>query len=120
MFSRRRPETQQHRFISTVSHEIRSPLHAISTAAALLPEAGPLNSEQHELLQMVDSGANHVRLPAPGFSSSHLRPSRLPALLPELVRHSRRSLLLSCPYVSEACPYCVHTVCPRISVHRLW
>lgn len=43
----------------TVSHEIRSPLHAIATAAALLADS-PLNDEQRELVQMLDSGASHV------------------------------------------------------------
>lgn len=39
---------------------VRTPLNAVVGASALLAET-PLNDEQRELLQMLDSGASHVR-----------------------------------------------------------
>jgi PAS domain S-box-containing protein len=46
-------------FIANMSHEVRTPMHAIIGMAQLLGD-GPLNSDQRESLQMVQASADHL------------------------------------------------------------
>jgi signal transduction histidine kinase len=40
--------------------QIRTPLNAMSGAAALLADTSPLNDEQRSLLELLDAGVEHV------------------------------------------------------------
>lgn len=48
-------------FTTTVSHELRTPLNAITASAALLADS-PLNTEQRELVTLLETGAHQIVL----------------------------------------------------------
>lgn len=52
----------QRQFLSSVTHEVRTPLTAVRGYAEMLLEgiAGPLNSEQEDLLRRVLAGSHHL------------------------------------------------------------
>lgn len=52
-------EEAKHRFVRTVSHEVRTPLNAVLGSAALLADTA-LSEEQRELVGMLEAGANNV------------------------------------------------------------
>ena len=53
---------QREAFIAMVSHEFRTPITAVSGAAALLLNTAPLSGEQRELLDLLQAGADQVVL----------------------------------------------------------
>lgn len=59
---RRGREVLRGEFLSTVSHDLRSPLSVIESLAELLLEgdAGPLNAEQASLVRRIHASAHHV------------------------------------------------------------
>jgi signal transduction histidine kinase/ActR/RegA family two-component response regulator len=50
---------EKQRLLSTMSHEVRTPLHGISSAAELLRDA-PLDAEHQELVRALASSAHHL------------------------------------------------------------
>jgi PAS domain S-box-containing protein len=47
-------------FVSTVSHDLRSPLTSVIGYSELLERAGPLNKEQHDFLNRLRDGVQHI------------------------------------------------------------
>jgi PAS domain S-box-containing protein len=47
-------------FVHTVSHDLRSPLTALLGYAELIERIGPLNEQQHEFLQRIQTSVQHI------------------------------------------------------------
>ena len=54
-------ERVKNEFISTASHDLRNPITTISGFAQLLSQAGPLNEQQEDFAQRIQSAAGHMR-----------------------------------------------------------
>ncbi|MBN1995317.1 MAG: GAF domain-containing protein [Anaerolineae bacterium] len=48
-------------FVSTVSHDLRSPLSAILIATNLIPQTGPITGQQQELLTTIEDRVDDIR-----------------------------------------------------------
>jgi PAS domain S-box-containing protein len=47
-------------FVSTVSHDLRSPLTSVMGYSELLERVGPLNEQQHDFLNRIREGVRHI------------------------------------------------------------
>ena len=51
-------EKVKNEFIATASHDLKNPITSISGFSKLLEQAGPLNAQQHEFLNYIQSASN--------------------------------------------------------------
>lgn len=81
-------------FLANMSHELRTPLNAVIGFSRLLAEAGKLNGEEKQHLEIINRAGNHLltlindilelsRIEA-GRLQLHLAPTRLPELLTDI------------------------------------
>ncbi|MDO6408926.1 sensor histidine kinase [Pantoea phytobeneficialis] len=56
-------ETQRHEFLRHLSHELKTPLASLREGTELLADqvAGPLNSEQQEVVAILDTSSRHLQ-----------------------------------------------------------
>ncbi len=79
-------------FIANMSHEVRTPMHAIIGLSQILGES-PLTTEQHECLQMIQASADHLLniinavLDFSRIEAGKLELDRVPFILESTVQH---------------------------------